>query len=143
MHTLFFSDPTAPIERLQRRVQMQKNALAQAELDLRRAQAREGIEPLDEPEPSSFNNETAPSSLANAIVNAGRRARGLEPLDEDDEPSFRPTGAPTGLAARMMADDERRRRGLGPAEPSSAVKPLVRATAQMIIDAARKARGEK
>jgi hypothetical protein len=108
MTTFFFSDLGAPIERLQRRVQMQKNALAQAEADLRAAQAREGLEP--------------------------------EPLDNELS-SFDPPHSiyVSELARRMHAADERRRRGLGPEE--QAYDPVRQA--QMIVDASRKARGEK
>jgi hypothetical protein len=74
----------------QRRVRMQENALAQAEADLRAAQAREGIEPepLDDEQPSFDPPRSIyVSELARQMhAAAERRRRGLGPEEQAYDP---------------------------------------------------------
>ena len=69
-------------------------------------------------------------------------ARGERAIAEIEELAEEPTPFISNEHRRVRAADERRRRGLGD-EQGPAFKPVVRTTAQQIIDADRKARGEK
>ena len=111
VNRFFFSEPAAPVERLERRVKMQQSALDQARRDLAAARLREGLPSIEEP---------------------------LE--GERDELAAAPSVYISAEHRRIAIADERRRRGLG-AEPGPGVLPTVPATAQLIIAADRKARG--
>jgi len=88
-----FGASQAPISNLQRRVEIQRQALAQAEADLREAQ---GIEPDDEDEAQS----PYVSEQARAILRADeRRRRGLGPETSAAEVPVRAT--PEAIIAAM------------------------------------------
>jgi hypothetical protein len=100
--------PSSNVANLQRRVQLQQDALASAEDDLRAALSREGV--------AAPALASDPASVANFILKADRRRRGLEPLDEPSAASRAypqvPEAAapdPQATAAFILAADKKRR----------------------------------
>jgi hypothetical protein len=143
MTRFVFSDPNASIERLQRQVRAQENALHFARENLRAARAREGLplEPLEVEQLEHLEGMTESAFLsplhAALFDEADRRRRGLAPLALSPEASAAAT-------ARLIVAADQKRRGLAPIEPQTeVVKPTVRATPEDILAADRKRRGEK
>src|SRR5208283_3158302 len=90
-----FGASQAPISNLQRRVEIQRQALAQAEADLREAQ---GVEPDDEDEAS---RSPYVSEQARAILRADeRRRRGLGP-EQTNEAEVPVRATPEAIIAAM------------------------------------------
>jgi hypothetical protein len=107
-------EPSRNLERLAKRVELQRAALTEAEEDFRAALAKQGLWPEpDAPGP----RQTAPldtTALAQFIINAGRKRRGELPLvsapDVDDgEREHAPTE--TNALAQFIINAGKRRRG--------------------------------
>jgi len=92
----------ASIANLERRVRMQRDALAQAERDLAAAQDREDDEDIEEGSPGAVAD---PARLARLVVAADEKRRGLRAIEPTNVrvPTVRVT-ADEVLAAAAKAD---------------------------------------
>lgn len=140
MAQLYFSNPNASIDRLRRRVQAQKNALAAAEQDLRLAESRESAEPRTF-DPFAFIN--SPGAFQADLGEAGPSAYlsgAHEALHAADQRRRAGLGSPGAveMTAELVAEaDRRRREGFGPPpEPTSAF-------VRQVIAADKKRRAER
>jgi hypothetical protein len=125
----FFPFGAPPIANLEKRVAMQRAALAQAEADLAEARGERATAELDEPAeaPSPYiSNEHRRMRAADET-----RRRGLGP-----EPTDGVIPSVPAIAQLIVAAD-RKRRGFGPVE-----EPAEGSLAARILAADRKARGE-
>jgi hypothetical protein len=168
-NSTFFPFGLPPISNLEKRVAIQRRALAQAEADLAEARGERGIAEASEElaaEPSIYHSNehrrmhaaaerrrrglgaepgpavlpTVPTTAAE-IIAADRKARGLAPLSEvDPDPNFMPA---TGLALRRRHDPDTGDVEVyfAPAQAPQTTSP--KTTAEFIIEAHRKANGGK
>jgi hypothetical protein len=152
MTTFFWSNPGAPVERLQRRVKMQENALDQARRDLAAARAREGLPSIEEPFESvarsrdsflSFTEESEEPGEAPSVYHSPRH-RAQHAIEERRRRGL-PIEEPDASAAAEFADLARRadekRRGVNQPDilpPPPPQAPPARMTAEDILDAMKK-----
>jgi hypothetical protein len=126
----FFPFGAPPIANLEKRVAMQRAALAQAEADLAEARGERAaaeLEELDEVPSVYISNEHRRMRAADE-----RRRRGLGPIEE--------TGAPSAVAEFIArADDKRRGVNQPDFVPGPPQTPPPKASAEFILAAYRKA----